>query len=350
MGKVLLVDTSFSSIPIYDYLITEHDVYVVGNRSGDALAIRCQEKWIELDYSNTEKLKEIIESHRFDYLVPGCTDVSIRVCQELSESCQLFDSVQVYSHLSQKRLFRNLCKANHISCPLTYEAADFPIYGTFICKPVDSYSGNGVTVFDGSKENELREAIDNALIYSQSKEFVIEEFVEGQLYSYSTFIEQQKVMDSFIVLEGSSATSFAVDTSFLISDFPQDISETLKMSIERLASHLSLVDGLLHLQFILDKSGHPQFIEMTRRCPGDLYSMLIEYSSGYRYAAKYASYYICKRLSAEVESENLVIRHTLTSDHLESFNVLNFNEINTVKAFWPLIKLGENIRPNQKDR
>ena len=54
----------------------------------------------------------------------------------------------------------------------------------------------------------------------------------------------------------------------------------LKEKVELISERLSLVDGLLHVQFILD-SGRYWFVEMTRRCPGDLYSLLIEMSTGF---------------------------------------------------------------------
>lgn len=45
--RVLLLDTAFSSAPIYDYLVRSgHDVWVMGNRHTDLLAMKAGSNWI----------------------------------------------------------------------------------------------------------------------------------------------------------------------------------------------------------------------------------------------------------------------------------------------------------------
>ena len=54
MTRVLLVDTNFSSIPIYQSLIEGgHEVYVAGKNPNDALA-KISKNYAEIDYSNTD--------------------------------------------------------------------------------------------------------------------------------------------------------------------------------------------------------------------------------------------------------------------------------------------------------
>ena len=46
---------------------------------------------------------------------------------------------------------------------------------------------------------------------------------------------------------------------------------------------MNLTDGILHLQFILDKNNTPIILEITRRAPGDLYIKFVELATGINY-------------------------------------------------------------------
>ena len=72
MSNVLLVDTNFSSGPIYQFLIQSgHNVTVLGRNPNDALA-KSGYKYIQFDYSDIENTRKIITDHQIDFLVPGC--------------------------------------------------------------------------------------------------------------------------------------------------------------------------------------------------------------------------------------------------------------------------------------
>ena len=61
MKTVLLLDTGFSSLPIYNYLMREgYHVHVMGNRAGDALAQMAGPNWIDQDYSQIDRVQQIM--------------------------------------------------------------------------------------------------------------------------------------------------------------------------------------------------------------------------------------------------------------------------------------------------
>ncbi|MDV5035119.1 ATP-grasp domain-containing protein [Vibrio diabolicus] len=350
MSKVLLLDTAFASVPIYNYLIKQgHSVYVMGNRAGDALAMRAGAKWINQDYSQIESVKHIVADYGFDYILPGCTDLSIEVCQEVADTYDFFDAPEAYQYLGDKEHFRKMCAELDLLSPQRKQREDFPLPGRYICKPVDAFSGRGVSVIDGMDTDSVAYADEVARSVSHTGRSLFETFVEGQLYSYSSFIEQRKVVESFVVIEGSSSNPYAVDTSYVDDEFNEDARAVLKKSIEAIAQHLQLRDGLVHLQFIL-ADGQPYLIEITRRCPGDLYSKLIEYSTGFDYAGKFASYFVGEEYNTEVEQCNEVIRHTVSSLAVTSYEALEFDESVQVRAIYPLLSLGSELLANQKTR
>ncbi|HGO5301446.1 ATP-grasp domain-containing protein [Vibrio harveyi] len=350
MSRVLLLDTAFASVPIYNYLIKQgHSVYVMGNRAGDALAMRAGPKWINQDYSQIDSVKHIVSGYGFDYILPGCTDLSIEVCQEVVDTYDIFDIPEAYQHLGDKEHFRKMCAELNLLSPQRKQREDFPLPGRYICKPVDAFSGRGVSVIDGMDADSVANADEVARSVSHTGRSLFETFVEGQLYSYSAFIEQRKVIESFVVIEGSSSNPYAVDTSYVDDEFNEDARAVLKESIEAIAQHLQLRDGLIHLQFIL-ADGQPYLIEITRRCPGDLYSKLIEYSTGFDYAGKFASYFVGKKYKTVVNQTNPVVRHTVSSLEVVSYESLEFKVSVSVKAFYPLLSLGSEVLANQKTR
>lgn len=349
--KVLLLDTAFAAAPIYSYLQAEgHEVWVSGNRENDLLARLAGEKWIEQDYSNIAAVQSSVEQLGIDRVVPGCTDVSFHTCSHLSLMKGVQDPPEVNLLLADKAKFRALCAEIGIRAPQVHARSEFPRPGKYICKPVDGYSGRGCSVFDGQSHDEVSQAILNATSASPSGRYLIEDYAEGQLHSCSGFIENGLLADATYVVEGSSVNPYAVDTSYVTYDVDKGFRAELEKSLERLASHLGLVDGLLHTQFILSPNG-AFIIEVSRRCPGDLYPLLIEYSTGRKYAARYASYFVGgKRMNDSGIIRKDILRHTLASRNASVFEELAFNSPICIKSFFPLMPVGGRLLEQQRSR
>jgi biotin carboxylase len=116
-----------------------------------------------------------------------------------------------------------------------------------------------------------------------------------------------------------------------------------------LSQHLHLRDGLLHVQFILD-GDTPYIVEVARRCPGDLYALLIEYSTGFEYASAYAAYFTGERHATSVSQHRHVLRHTVTSMSQDVYEGLRFRRPTPVRAFYPIQHMGQEMLPRQQSR
>ena len=80
--KTLLVDTNRAAYTVYRALVSAgHDVWVVGANPDEPLA-KIAANYVELDYSDSSKLAAFVEEGSFDFLVPGCTDISYKSCAE----------------------------------------------------------------------------------------------------------------------------------------------------------------------------------------------------------------------------------------------------------------------------
>lgn len=347
MKKALLLDTSFSAKPIYDYLVkTGIEVFVVGANPNDSLA-KSVKNYINLDYSKIDDINTLLKSMAIDYIVPGGNDFSYKISSELNASDDFYniDSVEVNEIINNKEKFRKFATSLNLHIPKIVKAEDINNSLPVIIKPVDGYSGHGITVISELDKDKIENAITNALKFSKLKSYIIEEYAQGQLYSHSAFISNGKIMIDFIVKEYSTANQFVVDTSYVINDFAKDILNQIRLDISLIIEKLDLCDGLIHTQFIYNGSSF-WLIEVTRRCPGDLYSQLIKFSTGFPYAEYYSRPFLNKKNkfnNIEINNKS-VIRHTISLENEGFFNSLSIDYPINILKYVPLALAGDRIK------
>lgn len=352
MAKILLVDTNFSSGPIYAELITMgHEVHVVGSNPQDCLAKVAPNYW-ELDYSDTDALGVLVDKHKFDYVVPGCTDRSYESCVAINDGrFPGIDNAAVNKAINNKGAFRRLAEQLCLPVPKTQDFDLRMLRWPLIVKPVDSFSGKGMTIIENEDSHKLQAAIKTACDASPSRDYLIEDFVDGQLHSHTAFLQNGRVLQDFIVQEDHTANPFVVDTSRVVPNAPAELFAELRKCAGTLARELHLVDGLLHTQFISNRSGF-WLIELTRRCPGDLYSQLVELTTGYRYARSYVLPFLGQRVTATstLLEHYLIMRHTVTVMSEQNFAHLRFKRGFLLERWVPLSLVGDPLRASPYSR
>ena len=106
-----------------------------------------------------------------------------------------------------------------------------------------------------------------------------------------------------------------------------------------------MVDGLVHTQFI--KNGESFWlIEVTRRCPGDLYSQLIELSTGFNYAETYARPFVKQKFSfgGNTLKQSWVIRHTISQPTDGVLGSIQFKLPVLIEKMVPISLAGDIIK------
>ena len=350
MAKVLLVDTNFSAGPILNYLRNAgHTVLFAGGRPDDFLA-KATPGYQQLDYSNPAALAALCRAQGIEHLVPGCNDRSYYSCAEVSESLHFpgIDRLEATEIINHKQKFRSHAQREGLSVPRVFGKEVAPTCAVIV-KPVDAYSGRGISVVQAGETLQLAGAIESAKAESKSGDYLVEEYVEGQLYSHSAFLVNGHVVHDFIVIEHGSANRFVVDTSHLAIDFPVEVHTRIRHEIEHLAQSLRLCDGLVHTQFLL-KGDKFWLVEITRRCPGDLYSQLIELSTGFPYVASYAKGFLGQRAAGEALKQHFILRHTLTMPHEGLLQHLHFNYPVHMERWVPVASTGDLIAPSPVGR
>lgn len=356
--KVLLVGTSFSAVPLLlDLKEKGYFISVCGGLKNDPCHSYCDQSFF-IDYSQKEQLLDLCIKEKFDYLIPTCNDYSYNSCSYVATKLNKyfgFDSYETTMLLHTKNSFRKFTLENKLSAPnavkynddldLQNLGLDYPV----LVKPDYSFSGKGITKVYNLKE--LDKAISYAKENSRNGNLVLEEFVEGELYSHSAFIQDGEIFIDFFVNEYCTVYPYQVDYSYLSYDLDDNIKEEVRENINVLVKKLNLVDGLLHTQFISDNNKF-WLIETMRRCPGDLYGTLIKESANFKYSSSYIDYFLNEVIDSKIVSDNLkyIIRHTVSSSEKKIFLYLDENINANRKKYYPLKESGQilDAAPNDK--
>lgn len=348
--KVLLLDTAFAAVPIHSWLVAKGmDVWTMGNRAYDPLVLTAPERWIEGNYGDVNFVESALSERVFDAVIPGCTDVSMDTFVRLNYNKFYKLSHETDQALNNKQLFRKTCEVLGLPAPRVFSPTSLPSSGKLICKPVDSFSGRGVSVFDAEDVKATGTAIENARKHSPVGNIICEEFVEGELRSYSAFLKSGRVSVAFSVREGSRYDPFAVDTSYLMDENDAQERSELQAAVEKLAHHLDLCDGLLHVQYICGSS-RIAIVEATRRCPGDLYSMLVEYSTGFPFASNYAAAFVGESVGKRPRVRRRILRHTVKQRDTSAFHGLELAGLDNIFRIVPVRRLGDSMNPQVLER
>jgi biotin carboxylase len=289
--KILIVGGSHSDIPLIEAAKTL-GLYVIttGNRPQDK-GHQFSDEYEFADFSNKEEIYSLAKRKNVDAICSGSNDFALLSSSYAAEKLSLpgFDSYATAENLHHKDQFKNYAQKINLMtsrsksftknvCSLDdLQGLSFPL----IVKPVDLTGGKGIARVDSYEE--VKDAIDNLLQISRQPRFVIEEFFEGTLHSYSTFIVNQKVVFEYFDNEFSYKNPYLVSTSTSPGLIRGSTKMLVKAEAEKIASGLNLVDGILHAQF-LEGVDNIRMIEFTRRLPGDFYGIPLHLSTKFNQA------------------------------------------------------------------
>lgn len=264
----------------YHVITTGYKAERAGNRFAD--------EYLPFDYSDYDGLAQLAREHEISAICQGCTDFCAFTASVVGEKLGFkgHDNLKNTEIIHRKDAFKAFAREHGVRSPLTRsytsreealadrDARRFPL----IVKPADLAGGAGVRVVEN--ETEYREAVDYAIGWSHIGHIVVEPFIRGTLHSISTFLLCQKVATFGTANDYSYKNPYLTNTGLFPADNWECAADVLIPEIERVASILGLVDGLLHLQYIMDEKGEPWIIEMMRRSPGNNFTTALSNSTG----------------------------------------------------------------------
>lgn len=354
--KAMLLGSSFSAVPILNYLSEKKiDVTVVGDNREDACH-RIARSSIFLDYSDTDLIEAEWSKGQYDFLIPSCNDAAYDTGVSLASKYKVpgYDKKIVATQISNKYQFRSLCIGLGIPAPSVLASfssleppRDVVIKGKALIKPVDSFSGKGIVPVENYASAQ-KIAASKAL--SKSRQVIIEEFVSGELHSHTAFIKNQTIVWEEFVDEFCEVNEYQVSSSSFPSNLHEKVRNSISSDITKIARFLQLTDGLIHTQFISNKSDY-WLIESMRRCPGDLYGHQFRLSQNFDYAGNYTAPFIEETFDLTARGSSLAVHRQVlsTNREIEFFGSRISNKFNNTLII-PVLSTGQylNAAPNGK--
>lgn len=288
--KVLVLGGGHSEIPIilaakkrgYYVITTGNQVNGLGHRYADEYCV--------CDFSDKEAILALAKSKQVEGIISGCNDFALLSAAYACEKLGLpgHDSYQTSIILHHKDKYREFASAHNIHTPKAIRcfakgdisAACTRLRFPVIVKPVDLTGGKGIKKCNNIYEVEA--AYDEAIKITREKYIIIEEFITGTNHGFSAYIQDQRVTFFFADNEQYYLNKYLVAGASTPTDVNEQALEQLCSDCEKIASTLKLVDGIVHIQFIMSDEG-PVIIEICRRAPGDLYIKLVEMATGIDY-------------------------------------------------------------------
>ena len=199
-----------------------------------------------------------------------------------------YESIQI---LQNKGLFRQFLKEHGFNVPKAKSYTDqeaalrereewvYPI----MVKPVDSAGSKGITKVDYPEA--LSNAIDFALQYSISKEFILEDFIEkqGETTGSDSFSVDGKL--TFISFDDQwfdreSPNPFTPSAHILPSSMCYGAQNELAGEFQRLISLLRMQTSLYNIEARVGVDGKPYIMEVSPRAGGNRIAEMLSIATG----------------------------------------------------------------------
>ncbi len=322
MKKIILIlNGSHSEIPLiksakrmgFRVITTGNDPTQIGHKYSD--------QFIKLDFSKKKLILNIARKNKINFICPPAHDLGIVTASYVAEKLKLpgYDTYKKTQTIHHKNKFKRFCKHINFKTPKTFNQNHSyeHIKKTFnvdkmIIKPTDMGGGKGIAIAEDI--DTFKEAISVARKVSKSRNIIIEDYVEGQLHSLTTYIKNQKIIFYHHDNELTYKNPFNVHSSFAPSTLSKKHLKNLIIELERFSRKLRLVDGILHAQIIANKT-NAFFIELTRRCSGDLYPLPVEHMTNIPWSNIIIDTFTGKNvlICKSNNSNKLCARHCLTA-------------------------------------
>lgn len=286
--KVLVLNGTISEIPVVKRL-KEMGYYVIttGNNP-DLPAHKYSDEYISCDYSNCEKILQLVKNKDIYRVVSCANDFGAITAAYVSDKMgwnhhDNFDVTEMLHHKdTQKAYFAELGIRSPLSTAFRDKMAAYDFIKTvdypIMVKSSDMTGGKGVNRADN--EDEAIAAIDEAMERSRRKVIVIEPFIFGKQETLCAFIKGKKVISAITFNAYSPLNPYLIQSEYAPSDDNDRLLPELTEMVEKISRKANLSDGVVVFQYIVS-NGEPYIIEMMRRNLGNQAFFLAQEITGF---------------------------------------------------------------------
>ena len=250
------------------------------------------DEYYNVSTTDKEAVLQLAQKLQIDGIVAYASDPAAPTAAYVAEKMGLpgnpYESVKI---LTEKDLFRDFLHKHGLNCPYahgytTYEEAyrdmenfHFPV----MVKPVDSSGSKGVVkIYDKS---ELKAAVKEAISYSRSGRFIVEEFIQKKGYQVSGdgfSVDGKLVFTSYgnELYSGRGTREYVALGEFWPSLLTQDMKAKVDDELQRLITELGMKTGAYNIEAIIDENDTVYILELGPRNGGSYIPQLIQYATG----------------------------------------------------------------------
>lgn len=255
-------------------------------------AHRYSDEYYNISIIDKEAVLNLAKKLKIDGIMSFAIDPGVETAAYVAEKLNLpglpYESVKI---LQNKGLFRKFLKDNGFNVPQaksfkTKTVSEEDLFGfsyPLIVKPVDSAGSKGVKKVHNFSE--LTQNIDEALKYSFSKEFIVEEFIEKKgcssdtdCFSVNGKLEFVSFSNQYFDLK--AANPFTPSAYSWPSSMSQGNIKILTNELQRLISLLNLSTSIYNIETREGIDGKPYIMEVSPRGGGNRLSEMLLYATG----------------------------------------------------------------------
>lgn len=292
MKKILLLGGSMQQIPSIEKA-KEMGLYTITcdylpQNPGHKLA----DEYYNVSTTDKDAVLELAKKLNIDGILAYASDPAAPTAAYVAEKLGLpgnpYESVRI---LTEKDLFREFLSKNGLNCPkakgytsykdaeLQIEDFKFPI----MVKPVDSSGSKGVVKVYSREQ--LKNAVDEALSYSRSKRFIVEEFINKKGYQVSGdgfSINGKLVFTSYgnELYSGKGTREYVALGEFWPSLLSDEMKIKVDSELQKLISALGMKTCAYNIEAIIDENDDVYILELGPRNGGSYIPQLIKYATG----------------------------------------------------------------------
>ena len=285
MKKVLILGANPETVSLI-LKAREMGLYtIVTDNNPNAYAKKYADQAENVNAVDVDALVELAVREKVDGVLVGVAEALLpaycEVCRRLKLPC--YSTADKFEIMVRKDLFKQKCREFGVPTIREYSPdeigiTDLPV----IVKPVDSCSSKGIRVCQSLSE--LDADIDYALSFSESKQYLIEEYMQGdEVISYYVMQDGDPVLlamcDRFTYKP--EADLVQLPTCYIFpSRYIDSYIQHTDAAVKRMIKGLGLENGSIFFQCFVDKEGIVRLYEPGYRLNGAQEHIIVSKVSG----------------------------------------------------------------------
>lgn len=350
MKKLMLLGGMRYLIPVIE-AAHKLGVYVITcDYLPDNIAHKYSDEYCNVSILEKDKVLEQARKLKIDGILSFACDPGVVTAAYVAEKMGLptsgpFESIEI---LQNKGKFRKFLTENNFNVPVAKQYTDIEtalndiemFNWPVIVKPTDSAGSKGVTKV--VKKSELRDAINYALKFSHSNEFIIEDFLEkigdsSDCDSFSVDGELKFVSFSAQKFDENCENPYTPAAFTWPASISKEHQEELTNEIQRLLKLLDMKNSIYNIETRECTNGKAYIMECSPRGGGNRLAEMIRYMTG----VDMITNIVKSALGMELD----VIEQKELKDHWAEI-ILHSEKEGTFEKLWISEEISSNIVEN----